>query len=53
MKRVVITGLGIVSCIGTTAAEVVDSLKNGRSGIKKYCMGFAACVCYWLCWNIY
>ena len=35
MKRVVITGLGIVSCIGTTAAEVVDSLKNGRSGIKK------------------
>lgn len=33
MKRVVITGLGITSCIGTNANEVLDSLKNGRSGI--------------------
>jgi len=33
MKRVVVTGLGIVSSIGNNAIEVVDSLKKGRSGI--------------------
>ncbi|OCX60945.1 beta-ketoacyl-[acyl-carrier-protein] synthase I [Thioclava sp. SK-1] len=33
MRRVVITGLGIVSPIGNSAAEVSDSLKAGRSGI--------------------
>ena len=33
MRRVVITGLGIVSCIGDNAAEVAASLKAGRSGI--------------------
>lgn len=33
MKRVVVTGLGIVSSIGNNQQEVVDSLKNGRSGI--------------------
>lgn len=33
MRRVVITGLGIVSPIGNSAAEVTDSLKAGRSGI--------------------
>ncbi len=33
MKRVVVTGLGIVSSIGNNKAEVVDSLKQGRSGI--------------------
>ncbi|GJL84652.1 MAG: beta-ketoacyl-[acyl-carrier-protein] synthase I [Micavibrio sp.] len=33
MRRVVITGMGIVSCIGNSAAEVLDSLKAGRSGI--------------------
>ncbi|AUH63189.1 beta-ketoacyl-ACP synthase I [Paracoccus zhejiangensis] len=33
MRRVVITGLGIVSPIGNNAAEVTDSLKAGRSGI--------------------
>ncbi|NOT10443.1 MAG: beta-ketoacyl-ACP synthase I [Methylococcaceae bacterium] len=33
MKRVVVTGLGIVSSIGNTRDEVVDSLKTGRSGI--------------------
>ncbi|MGM9749080.1 MAG: beta-ketoacyl-[acyl-carrier-protein] synthase family protein [Candidatus Cryptobacteroides sp.] len=32
-KRVVITGLGIYSCIGRTLDEVSDSLRNGRSGI--------------------
>lgn len=33
MRRVVVTGLGIVSCIGNNAKEVADSLKAGRSGI--------------------
>ncbi|MDI1230021.1 MAG: beta-ketoacyl-ACP synthase I [Methylobacter sp.] len=33
MKRVVVTGLGIVSSIGNNRKEVVDSLKEGRSGI--------------------
>jgi 3-oxoacyl-[acyl-carrier-protein] synthase-1 len=35
MKRVVITGLGIVSSIGNNAEEVLSSLKAGRSGISK------------------
>ena len=34
MRRVVITGLGVVSCLGNSSAAVVDSLKNGRSGIR-------------------
>ena len=33
MRRVVITGLGIVSPIGNNAAEVTASLREGRSGI--------------------
>ena len=33
MRRVVITGLGIISPIGNTAAEVTESLRTGRSGI--------------------
>jgi 3-oxoacyl-[acyl-carrier-protein] synthase-1 len=33
MRRVVITGLGIVSSIGNTAEEVTASLKESRSGI--------------------
>ena len=33
MRRVVITGLGVVSPIGNSAAEVTDSLRAGRSGI--------------------
>ena len=33
MRRAVITGLGAVSCIGNCADEVLDSLRNGRSGI--------------------
>jgi 3-oxoacyl-[acyl-carrier-protein] synthase-1 len=33
MRRVVVTGLGIVSSIGTNAQEVLASLKAGRSGI--------------------
>ncbi|QOL81490.1 beta-ketoacyl-ACP synthase I [Pseudooceanicola spongiae] len=34
MRRVVVTGLGIVSSIGNNADEVVASLKAGRSGIE-------------------
>ncbi|NQV84313.1 MAG: beta-ketoacyl-ACP synthase I [Rhodospirillales bacterium] len=33
MRRVVVTGLGIVSPIGNNVAEVTDSLRQGRSGI--------------------
>ena len=33
MKNVVITGVGIKSCIGNTYDEVINSLKNGKSGI--------------------
>ena len=33
-KRVVITGLGIVSCLGNDAKTVTESLFNGTSGIK-------------------
>jgi len=34
MRRVVITGIGVVSPIGNTAEEVTDSLRTGRSGIR-------------------
>ena len=33
-KRVVITGLGIVSCLGNGAESVIESLYQGRSGIS-------------------
>jgi 3-oxoacyl-[acyl-carrier-protein] synthase-1 len=33
MRRVVVTGLGIVSSIGTGAEEVTESLRNARSGV--------------------
>ena len=33
MRRVAITGLGIVSSIGNDAAEVTQSLREARSGI--------------------
>ena len=34
MRRVVVTGMGIVSCLGTDKETVLDSLQQGRSGIK-------------------
>ena len=34
MKNVVVTGMGIISCIGSGLNEVLSSLKNGKSGIK-------------------
>ena len=33
MRRVAVTGMGIVSAIGNDAAEVVRSLRDGRSGV--------------------
>ena len=33
MKRVVVTGIGIVSCIGNTLKDVTDSLYNAKPGI--------------------
>jgi len=48
MRRVVITGLGIVSPIGNSAAEVTESLREGRSGItytEEYAEhGFRSCI---------
>ena len=44
MKRVVITGMGIYSCLGTSLDEVRDALYNGKSGIvfdpERKAMGF-------------
>ncbi len=44
MKRVVITGMGIWSCLGKSLDEVRDSLYTGRSGIildpERKAMGF-------------
>ncbi|MDV3505112.1 beta-ketoacyl-ACP synthase I [Marinobacter sp. M-5] len=34
MRRVVVTGMGIVSCLGNSTAAVLESLKGGRSGIR-------------------
>ncbi|EON91546.1 3-oxoacyl-ACP synthase [Marinobacter lipolyticus SM19] len=34
MRRVVVTGMGIVSCLGNSTDAVLDSLKNGKSGIR-------------------
>ena len=33
MRRVAITGIGIVSSIGNNVAEVTESLRHGTSGI--------------------
>ena len=35
MRRVVVTGIGIVSCIGNNQDEVAANLKAGKSGITK------------------
>ena len=34
MKRVVVTGLGVVSCLGNNQKEVYQSLINSKSGIN-------------------
>lgn len=40
MRRVVVTGLGIVSSIGNNQQDVVTSLREGRSGIE-FCPEYA------------
>lgn len=40
MRRVVVTGLGIVSSIGNNKTEVIESLRAGRSGIR-FCQEYA------------
>lgn len=48
MKRAVITGMGIVSCIGNSREEVAESLRRGRSGIvavpERKALGFHSCL---------
>lgn len=34
MKRVVVTGMGVVSCIGNDVEAVLSALKSGKSGIR-------------------
>ena len=34
MKRVVVTGIGVVSCLGNNQDEVYQSLLNSKSGIS-------------------
>jgi 3-oxoacyl-[acyl-carrier-protein] synthase-1 len=34
MRRVVVTGMGIISCLGNSLDEVTNGLKTGRSGIR-------------------
>ncbi len=40
MKRVVVTGMGIVSSLGNDLNEVTESLRNGKSGIQ-FCEDYA------------
>jgi len=35
MRRVVVTGIGIVSCLGNNTDDVTDALREGRSGIRQ------------------
>ena len=40
MRRVVVTGMGVVSPIGNNVAEVTESLRSGKSGIM-FCEDYA------------
>ena len=40
MRRVVITGMGIVSSLGNSVSEVTESLRSGKSGIQ-FCDDYA------------
>ena len=48
MREVVVTGVGLVSCIGNDIDTVVANLRNGNSGISHNEvykeMGFRSCV---------
>ena len=47
-RKVVITGVGAISCLGNTREEISDSLYNGRSGIvscpERAEYGFRSCL---------
>lgn len=49
MRRVVVTGMGIISCLGNSLDTVTNSLKTGRSGIRFNAaykeLGFRSQVC--------
>ena len=49
MRRVVVTGIGVVSCLGNSTEAVTETLKAGRSGItfnEKFAeMGLRSNVC--------
>lgn len=49
MRRVVVTGIGVVSCLGNSGEAVTDTLRKGRSGIsfnEKFAeMGLRSQVC--------
>ena len=34
MRRIVVTGMGIISCLGNSKDEVLQSLRTGQSGIR-------------------
>jgi len=34
MRRVVVTGMGVVSCLGNTKESVLESIRHGKSGIS-------------------
>lgn len=52
MRRVVITGMGIYSCIGKNLDEVKESLYQGKSGIiydkKRKDFGYRSCLTGWV-----
>jgi len=52
MRRVVITGMGIYSCIGKNLDEVKESLYHGKSGIiydkKREAFGYRSCLTGWV-----
>ena len=62
MRRVVITGMGIVSSLGSDVNAVADSLKAGKSGIgfvetykekaRCYKQKFLKCKAYFLSQNM-
>ena len=52
MHEVAITGVGIVSCLGTGLAKVTDALREGRSGIRldphRRELGFRSALTGWI-----
>ncbi|MBT0607754.1 beta-ketoacyl-[acyl-carrier-protein] synthase family protein [Aequorivita echinoideorum] len=52
MRRVVITGMGIYSCIGKNKEQVKESLYNGKSGIiyaeDRKDFGYRSCLTGWV-----